>query len=73
MRFGFLYVVVRMTGRGADFEFVQWPVLEAALALSFGTWFIWRQGVNSSRAREQGRSTQEQRSVASDEASLLLA
>ena len=51
--FGFLYVVVRMTGPDDSYEFVQWPVLEAALTLSFGAWFIWRQRVNSNRAAEQ--------------------
>ena len=41
--FGFIYVGVRIIGRSDGYEFVQWPVLEAMLALPFGKWLIWRQ------------------------------
>jgi len=43
--FGFIYVGVRIVGRTDGYEFVQWPVLEAMLALPFGKWLIWRQRV----------------------------
>ena len=48
----FNYVAVRIVGRSDSYEFVQWPVLYAMLALSFGNWLIWRQRVNSERAAE---------------------
>jgi hypothetical protein len=51
--FGFVYVGVRMIGSSDIYEFVQWPLLEAMLGLSFGSWLIWRQRVNSDRAAEQ--------------------
>ena len=32
---------------------MSWTILEAMLALSFGTWLIWRQRVNSHGAAKQ--------------------
>jgi hypothetical protein len=51
--FGFVYVVVRLIGRIDTYTFVQWPFLEAMLALSFGNWLVWRQRVNHIGAAQQ--------------------
>ena len=51
--FGFIYVAVRMMGRSESYEFVQWPVLDAMLALSVGNWIIWQQRVILERTAEQ--------------------
>ena len=48
--FGFVYVVVRSIDRAESYEFVQWSIVEAMLALSFGNWLIWRGRVNSKGA-----------------------
>lgn len=48
---GFIYVGVRIMGRSDGYEFLQWPVLEAMLALPFGKWLIWRQRVLSPGSR----------------------
>lgn len=45
---GFVYLVARLIGRTDNYEFVQWPILEAMFALSFGSWLIW-QRVQSNR------------------------
>lgn len=47
---GFVYLIVRLIGRTDSYEFVQWPILEAMFALSFGSWLIWQQRVKSNRA-----------------------
>ena len=53
---GFLlvYVVVRLMERANDsYEYVQWPIVEGMLALSFGSWIIWRQRVALKRTAAQ--------------------
>ncbi len=47
--FAFIYAGVRIMGRSDSYEFVQWPMLEAMLALSFGSWLVWRRRKNSQR------------------------
>lgn len=48
--FAFVYVGVQVIGRSVSYEFVQWPVLNAILGLSFGNWLIWTAcGVGSRR------------------------
>jgi hypothetical protein len=51
--FGFVYVVVRSIDQAESYEFVQWSIAEAMLALSFGNWLIWRERVNFKVAAEQ--------------------
>jgi len=41
--FGVIYLGVRIEPRSESYEFVQWPLLYAMLALSFGSWIVWRQ------------------------------
>ena len=48
--FGFVYLIVRLIDRTDSYEFVQWPILEAMFALSFGSWLIGQQRVKSNRA-----------------------
>ena len=37
-----VYAVVRLIpGANERYEFVQWPILESMLALSYGSWLIW--------------------------------
>jgi hypothetical protein len=46
--FVFVYAGVRtINGANEWYEFVQWPILEAMMALSFANWIIWRQRVDS--------------------------
>ena len=41
--FVFVYAVLKMSaGANEWYDFVQWPILEAMMGLSFGTWIIWR-------------------------------
>jgi len=42
---GLLYVALRTLPRIESYEFVEWPILYAMFALSFGSWLIWRQRV----------------------------
>jgi hypothetical protein len=43
--FVIVYLVVRSLSNARDwYEFVEWPVIEAMLALSFGSWVIWCRG-----------------------------
>jgi hypothetical protein len=35
------------------YDFVQWPILESMLALSFGNWIIWRERLVGERTAEQ--------------------
>lgn len=43
------------------FEFVQWPILESMLALSFGCWIIWHERLVGKRTAAQivGRKRRE--------------
>jgi hypothetical protein len=44
--FVLVYAVLRITNVGKEwYEFIQWPILKAMLALSFGNWLIWRQRI----------------------------
>jgi hypothetical protein len=50
----FGYAVHRITDGGSDWlGFFAWPMLESTLALSFGSWLVWRQRVNPTRATQQ--------------------
>jgi len=35
------------------YEFVQWPIVESMLALSFGLWILWGQRVHRNSAVQQ--------------------
>jgi hypothetical protein len=52
--FVFLYASVRLIyGSSEWYEFIQWPILESMVGLSFGSWLIWRQRVRVYAASEQ--------------------
>jgi hypothetical protein len=51
--FGFVYLGVQLIDRSDSYEFVQWPIVEAMLALSFGNWLVWRRRVNSKGVAQQ--------------------
>ena len=50
----FVYLGVRLIyGSSEWYEFIQWPILESMVGLSFGNWLIWRQRVSFNAATEQ--------------------
>jgi hypothetical protein len=50
-----IYAVLHLFNIGSrGYEFVQWPILESMLALSYGNWIIWRQRVDHSGAAQHG-------------------
>jgi len=52
--FAFVYVGVRaIYGSSEWYEFIQWPILQSMVGLSFGNWFIWRQRVTLNAAAER--------------------
>jgi len=51
--FVFIYAVLHVIKVGSRwYEFVQWPILESMLALSYGNWIIWRQRVDHNGAAQ---------------------
>ena len=52
--FTFVYLGVRLINGSSEwYEFIQWPILESMVGLSFGNWLIWRQRVFFNAATEQ--------------------
>jgi hypothetical protein len=52
--FAFVYAAVRLIyGSSEWYEFIQWPILQSMVGLSFGNWLIWRQRVSFHAAAEQ--------------------
>lgn len=52
--FVFVYAAIHVFDVGSRwYEFVQWPILESMLALSYGNWIIWRQRIVASTGAEQ--------------------
>jgi hypothetical protein len=52
--FAFVYAAVRLIyGSSEWYEFIQWPILQSMVGLSFGNWLIWRQRVSFHAATEQ--------------------
>ena len=52
--FAFVYAGVRLIyGSSEWYEFIQWPILDSMVGLSFGNWLIWRQRVTLNTAAEQ--------------------
>ena len=50
--FAFVYATVRLIyGSSEWYEFIQWPILQSMVGLSFGNWLIWRQRVLPRRHR----------------------
>ena len=44
--FAFVYAGVRLINGSSEWhEFIQWPILQSMVGLSFGSWVIWRQRV----------------------------
>lgn len=49
-----VYASVRLiSGASEWYEFIQWPILQSMVGLSFGTWLIWREPVTRNAANEQ--------------------
>jgi hypothetical protein len=52
--FVFIYAVLHVINVGSRwYDYVQWPILESMLALSYGNWIIWRRRVDHSGAAQQ--------------------
>lgn len=52
--FALVYAGVHLIYRSSEwYEFIQWPILDSMLGLSFGNWLIWRQRVTLDAATEQ--------------------